>query len=92
MDRPLAVACGASAAERRRISQARVVLGHVAPDPICRDGRRQFLAGKSIDEKTAEEAGREALTSAKPLSQNGYKVKLAQVAVKRALLEAGRKA
>ena len=69
-----------------------MVLGHVAPTPYAATSADQFLAGKSLDEKTAEEAGREALTSAKPLSQNGYKVKLAQVAVKRALLEAGRKA
>jgi xanthine dehydrogenase YagS FAD-binding subunit len=34
----------------------------------------------------AEEAAKAALSEAKPLSQNAYKVQLARVAVKRALL------
>jgi xanthine dehydrogenase YagS FAD-binding subunit len=92
MDWPLVAAAVHLRMNGDRISQARVVLGHVAPTPYAATSADQFLAGKPLDEKTAEEAGREALTSAKPLSQTGYKVKLAQVAVKRALLEAGRKA
>ena len=35
--------------------------------------------------------GKEAVKDAKPLSQNGYKVRLAQVAVKRAILIAAGK-
>ena len=75
-----------------KISEAKVVLGHVAPTPFAATAADQFLAGKSIDEKTAEDAGRQAVESAKQLSQNAYKVRLAQVAVKRALLQAGGKA
>ena len=37
---------------------------------------------------TAEAAGKAAVAGAKPLSQNAYKVTLAKVAVKRALLDA----
>jgi xanthine dehydrogenase YagS FAD-binding subunit len=36
----------------------------------------------------AEEAAKAALSGATPLSQNAYKVQLARVAVKRALLQA----
>ena len=52
----------------------------------------QFLNGKSISEATAEQAGAEAVKDAKPLSQNAYKVQLAKVAVKRALLAAAGRA
>jgi len=37
-----------------------------------------------------EAAGKAAVQNAKPLSQNAYKVTLAKVAVKRALLEAAK--
>jgi xanthine dehydrogenase YagS FAD-binding subunit len=92
MDWPLAAASIVLKMNGGKISQARVVLGHVAPTPFAATAADQFLAGKSIDEKTAEDAGRQAVQSATPLSQNAYKVRLAQVAVKRALLQAGGKA
>ena len=41
-----------------------------------------------ITAETAEEAGKAAVAGAKPLSQNAYKVQLARVSVKRALLAA----
>ena len=47
-----------------------------------------MLAGKTISADVAEQAGAAAVSAAKPLSQNGYKVQLAKVAVKRALLQA----
>jgi xanthine dehydrogenase YagS FAD-binding subunit len=92
MDWPLAAASIALKMNGGKISEAKVVLGHVAPTPFAATAADQFLAGKSIDEKTAEDAGRQAVEGAKPLSQNAYKVRLAQVAVKRALLQAGGKA
>jgi xanthine dehydrogenase YagS FAD-binding subunit len=46
------------------------------------------LKGKTITAATAEAAGKAAVQGAKPLSQNAYKVTLAKVAVKRALLDA----
>ena len=41
-----------------------------------------------IDEASAEHAAAAAVEGAQPLSQNEYKVQLAKVAVKRALLAA----
>ena len=48
------------------------------------------IAGKAITADTAEAAGKAAVAVPKPLSQNAYKVTLARVAVKRALLEAAK--
>jgi xanthine dehydrogenase YagS FAD-binding subunit len=47
-----------------------------------------MLAGKTITVEVAEAAAKAALSNATPLSQNAYKVQLARVAVKRALLQA----
>jgi xanthine dehydrogenase YagS FAD-binding subunit len=70
------------------VTSAKVVLGHVAPTPWEATQAEAALKGKSISAATAEAAGKAAVAGAKPLSQNGYKVTLARLAVKRALLEA----
>lgn len=64
----------------------RIVLGHVAPTPHVAEAAAKALEGRDITEATATAAGRAAAEGAKPLSQNGYKVKLTEIAVKRALL------
>jgi xanthine dehydrogenase YagS FAD-binding subunit len=46
------------------------------------------LRGNPPNEETATKAAVAALVGARPLSQNGYKVQLARVAVKRAILKA----
>jgi xanthine dehydrogenase YagS FAD-binding subunit len=66
----------------------RIVLGHVAPTPIVAAAAAKAIEGEAITEETAAKAGKAAAEGAKPLSQNGYKVKLVEVAVKRALLTA----
>jgi xanthine dehydrogenase YagS FAD-binding subunit len=48
------------------------------------------LAGKSLSEAVAADAGKAAVSKATPLSMNAYKVKLASVAVKRAVLAAAK--
>src|SRR5437588_5290910 len=65
-----------------------IVLGHVAPTPVVATGAAKALEGKAVNEETAAAAGKAAAEGAKPLSQNEYKVKLIEVAVKRALLTA----
>jgi len=69
-------------------ANARVVLGHVAPVPHHAAAASALIAGKTITAELAEAAGKAAVEGAKPLSQNAYKVHLAKVAVKRALMEA----
>jgi xanthine dehydrogenase YagS FAD-binding subunit len=70
------------------VESARIVMGAVAPVPWVSQEAAQAITGKSIDERTASAAGEAAVSKARPLSRNDYKVKLAAVAVKRALLAA----
>lgn len=88
LDWPLATASVALQMSGKRITSAKVVLGHVAPTPWNAAAAAEFLAGKTIDQSVAEAAGAAAVKGATPLSQNEYKVQLAKVAVKRALLTA----
>lgn len=88
LDWPLATASVALEMNGTTVKSAKIVMGHVAPTPIESTAAARALAGKSVTAATAEAAGRAAVAGAKPLSQNEYKVALAKVAVKRALLEA----
>jgi xanthine dehydrogenase YagS FAD-binding subunit len=90
LDWPLAAAAVALTMKGTAVASAKVVLGHVAPTPWEAAGVEKALVGKTITPATAEAAGRAAVEGAQPLSQNTYKVQLAKVAVKRALLEAAK--
>jgi len=90
LDWPLATASVALKMDGGHVSAAKIVLGHVAPTPWNADQAARGLVGKSISEATASEAGDAATRGARPLSQNGYKVQLTRVAVKRALLAAAK--
>lgn len=92
LDWPLATASVALQMNGNSVKSARIVLGHVAPTPWVATAAAQSLAGQSISEDTAAKAGEAAVAGAMPLSQNAYKVQLARVAVKRALLAASGKA
>ncbi len=88
LDWPLAAAAVALGFEGDAVRRARVVLGHVAPVPWPSPEAEQALVGKTFIDELADEAGRAAVSKATPLSKNAYKVQLARVAVKRALLRA----
>jgi xanthine dehydrogenase YagS FAD-binding subunit len=89
LDWPLATASVAISFDSgKKVKAARIVMGHVAPIPWVANEAAQFLAGKTISEDVAAEAGKLAVANAKPLSRNAYKVQLARVAVKRAILHA----
>jgi xanthine dehydrogenase YagS FAD-binding subunit len=88
LDWPLATASVAVRLAGGRIEQARIVLGHVAPIPWRAEAAEQWLRGRTLDEAAATQAGELAVQGARPLSRNGYKVQLARVAVRRALLAA----
>lgn len=92
LDWPLATASVALKLNGGKVASARIVMGHVAPIPWTASAAEHSLTGKSIDEALAAKAADEAVQGAQPLSQNGYKVQLAKVAVKRALLEAAGRA
>jgi xanthine dehydrogenase YagS FAD-binding subunit len=90
LDWPLAAASVALKMKGSTVSSAKIVLGHVAPTPWEAMAAEQALAGKAVTAESAEEVAKAAVADAKPLNGNGYKVQLARVAVKRALLEAVR--
>jgi xanthine dehydrogenase YagS FAD-binding subunit len=71
-----------------RPKDVKIVLGHVAPTPIVSEEAAAKIEGKGITEETATAAGEAAVEKARALGQNGYKLKLVVVAVKRALLSA----
>jgi len=87
-DWPLAVAAVALNMNGSAVQSARVVMGHVAPIPWRSPEAEQALMGKNISEDVAKAAAEAALQSATPLSHNAYKIQLAKVAVKRAILKA----
>ncbi|MEO8025747.1 MAG: FAD binding domain-containing protein [Bryobacteraceae bacterium] len=88
LDWPLVTASVALTMSGSKVNSAKIVLGHVAPTPWVAAKAEAAIAGKSINEETAEAAGNAAADGAQPLSQNDYKVQLVKVAVKRALLAA----
>jgi xanthine dehydrogenase YagS FAD-binding subunit len=88
LDWPLAAAAVVLNLSGKSVKSARVVLGHVAPMPWPSPEAESVLTGKTISASVAEEAGKAALAQATPLSKNAYKVQLARVAVKHAILAA----
>jgi xanthine dehydrogenase YagS FAD-binding subunit len=91
LDWPLAAAAVKLDVSAGVVKRARVVLGHVAPVPWVAQAAEKLLAGKAVTAETASQAGDAAVAGAKALSRNGYKIQLARVAVKRALLRAAGK-
>ncbi len=87
-DWPLVQAAVAFQHKGGKASKVKIVLGHVAPTPHVARDAAALLEGKEVTEESAGVAGKAAAEGARPLSQTGYKVKLIEVAVKRALLTA----
>lgn len=70
-------------------SDARIAVGAVAPGVHRATAAEEFLRGRPLDEESAAQAGELAVTGARPLSRNGYKVEIARTLVARALLGQG---
>jgi xanthine dehydrogenase YagS FAD-binding subunit len=64
-------------------SDARIVLGSVAPVPVRANEAEKALMGKTIDKNIAANAAKNAVTNANPLSLNGYKVPICETIVYR---------
>lgn len=75
---------------RGTIRQARVVLGGVAHKPWRSREAEAALSGQPASEDGFRRAAEAALTDAKPLAHNGYKVELAKRAIVRALMRASK--
>ena len=85
-DWPIADAGVVLVMDGARCRKASVVLGVAAPTPIRSKEAEAVLIGKTIDEATARAAGKAAMLSATPLSQNGYKTQLFETAIYRTVL------
>jgi xanthine dehydrogenase YagS FAD-binding subunit len=87
-DWPIAMAAVALRMNGTTVESARVVLGAVAPIPWRSQAAEAALKGKTIDEAVASKAADAALADAKPMSGNAYKVQVAKVALRRAIMKA----
>ncbi len=64
-------------------SEARIVLGAVAPGPLRRPEAEKALQGRKLDETALKEAAELAVKGAKPLSKNAYKIEITKTLVHR---------
>ena len=87
-DWPLAFATVVLAMNGSTIQSGRVVLGAVAPVPWRSKPAEDALTGKPLNEATAAAAAEAAVSEARPMSGNAYKVQIARTTVKRAILKA----
>jgi len=71
--------------EGEKVAEARIALGALSPSPVRAYESEKRLAGSSINETIALEMAEIALSHAKPLNGNGYKVTIAKALIKRAL-------
>ncbi len=67
------------------VQRARIALGGVAPTPYFAWSASGALKGVSADEVDAAAVGRMAIEGAEPMSENGYKVRLASNLAARAV-------
>jgi xanthine dehydrogenase YagS FAD-binding subunit len=86
MDFALASVAAAITVELGKVSEARIVLGAVAPAPYRAKGAEDALQGNAISEHLAETAAAAAVRDAVPLTNNKYKVQIIKALVKRAIL------
>ncbi len=73
----------------RTVRDARVVMGAVAPIPWRAPEAEDALKGAALDVTRARTAAEAALKNAQPMSDNAYKITIAKVIVRRAILQAG---
>jgi NADPH-dependent glutamate synthase beta subunit-like oxidoreductase len=69
-----------------KCEDARIVLGGVAPVPVQAKKAEEVLRGRPLNDKNAEEAGRQAVADALPLNMNSYKIEITKALVKQAII------
>jgi xanthine dehydrogenase YagS FAD-binding subunit len=82
----VAVVLGLNAGQ---VQKASIILGAAAPIPWRAKEAEAQLIGKPLTPESASQAARAAVQGATPLRDNGYKLRLLEVAVRRTLLKAG---
>jgi len=89
IDFPIVNCAASTAHEGGKVTGARICLNAVDVVPRRAVEAERFLIGRVIDESSAEEAGRAAVSNAVPLKDNTYMVQIARILVKRTLLACG---
>jgi xanthine dehydrogenase YagS FAD-binding subunit len=86
-DWPLVEACVNLTISGGTVREARVILGSVAPTPHRSPEAEAVLRGAKASPELAAKAAEAAVSTAKPLAQNAFRVRLARVTLERALRE-----
>jgi xanthine dehydrogenase YagS FAD-binding subunit len=73
--------------KNKACTDARIVLGAVAPVPYRAKAAEEMIMGRTISKSLAAEAAEKALQGAKPLSMNAYKVEITKTLVRRVILD-----
>jgi len=89
MDFAMSAVAAALALDGKTVSEARLVLGGVAPIPWRVPKAESALVGKTINNDLLIDVAKVALQGAEPLAKNAYKVPLTQTLVRRALARVG---
>lgn len=84
-----AVAAAVTLGANKTVSEARIVLGGVAPIPWRVPKAEAALVGKTMNNDMLVNVAKVALDGAEPLAKNAYKVPLTQTLVRRALAKVG---
>ena len=88
-DWPLASVAVVIVPNGKSVRDARIVMGAVAPIPWRAPDAEKAIIGAPLDAARARAAAEAALATAQPMSDNAYKVTIAKVIVRRAILSAG---
>jgi len=83
------VAAAVAMGPNKTITEARLVLGAVAPIPWRVPKAESALIGKTLNSEVLMNVAKIALTGAEALEKNAYKIPLTQTLVRRALAKAG---
>src|SRR5712671_3853518 len=83
------VAAALTLGTNKTVTEARLVLGGVAPIPWRVPRAEAALIGKTLSSDAIATVARIALEDAKPLEKNAYKIPLTQTLVRRALARSG---
>jgi len=84
-----AVAAAVTLGPNKTVTDARIVLGGVAPIPWRVPKAESALTGHTMSQELLADVAKVALQGAEPLAKNAYKIPLTQTLVRRALAKAG---
>lgn len=85
-DWPLADVAVVAELSGEKCKKAKVVLGAAAPVPYVSKEAAEVIEGQIVNKESAAAAGKAAMASATPLSQNAYKIPVFETIIERAIV------